>query len=542
MAEMRPETPAPSRESAGHGTDAARQRWVRGLTSGTAVVLVALLLAMVNYLGWKYHHRFDWTEAQLYSLSEKTENVLASLDDDVDVVVFLSPVHEMYEPTMELLARYEDASPHVSVRQLDPERNLLEARRLAEEYELTAAAVVFDGGDERQVVAASDLAEYDFSGMQVGQGPEVSGFVGEQRFTRALLDLSAGDTPRVLFTTGHGEIPLDDRSMTGLAEAQALLREDNFELEEWSSLGADSVPEGTDLVVIAGPTSTFLPPELELFTEYLESGGRMLVLLDPVLGGADSQEIRTTGLEEWLAGYGVDAGLDVVIDPANPLPFFGAETLYANRYPTAHPVTRSVRQGDQPVLVSLARSVRRGDVPDDLEASVLVETSPQGWGETDLAEPQRDPGDLAGPVPLAVVVSEPEGDAAEPGGVDAEDLLAGDTESGAEEPGTEEPADEAAGGGADGPDPGLRLVVFGDSTFATDQLLVANRGNSILLVDTLNWLVEREQALGIPAREPERVRLNLTGAQLRWIYLLALAFLPGLGLALGAFVYYRRRR
>lgn len=505
-----------------------RRALVRGGTAGAAILLVGALVLMVNYLGWKYHHRFDWTAEQLYSLSEKTENVLANLEEDVQVIVFLQPVDEMYEPARELLSRYEDASPRISVRYLDPERNLLEARQFAEQYELSSAAVVFDDGEDFQVVASADLAEYDFSGMQFGQQPEVAGFKGEQRFTRALLDLADDRRPKVLFTVGHGEIRLDDRGPEGLGEAQALLREDNFELEEWASLGADAVPPDADLVVIAGPTSTFLPPELELFTDYLESGGRMLVLLDPVL---DGNAFVSTGLEEWLRGYGVDAGADVVVDPSNPLPFFGAETLFANRFPDDHPVTRSVRQAELPVLVSLARSVARGDVPDDLEASLLLTTSDEGWGETDLADPARDDADLAGPVPLAVAVQTPgDGDEAG-GGLEEVDLLADG-----------EGADGAESDGADGSDDGLRLVVFGDSSFATGQLLNANVGNAALLGDALNWLVEREALLGIPAKRPEQVRLSLSTDQVRWLYIFALALLPGLGMALGVVVYYRRRR
>lgn len=480
---------------------------VRGATSGTAVLLVAALVLMVNYLGWKYHQRFDWTEEQLYALSEKTRNVLAGLDQDVRAVVFMDPRDELYEPTREVLERYAAASPRLEVRYLDPVRNPLEAGTLAREHDLESAAVVFQGEGGSRVVSAVDLVEYDFSAYQGGGAADVAAFRGEQRFTRALLDLAGGEKPRALFTTGHGEISLDDRTPAGLGEAARILEDDNFELEEWASRGADRVPEGTDLVVVAGPTGTFLPPELDLLDRFLAAGGRMLVLLDPPLG--DAAGVGSTGLEEWLEGYGVDAGANVVLDPENAYPFFGAETLYADRYPADHPATRAVRRDGLPVLVSLARSVGRGvDGPEDLALSVLVETSPGAWGETDLDDPERGPGDMGGPVPLAVVVEEPGGR-----------------------------AEETAGGGD-----GLRLVVFGDSTFATDQLLQANVGNAVLLIDTLNWLAEREDALGIPARRPEQVRLTLTVSQVRWIFLFVLLVLPGLAVVLGVFVHYRRRR
>jgi len=87
----------------------------------------------------------------------------------------------------------------------------------------------------------------------------------------------------------------------------------------------------------------------------------------------------------------------------------------------------------------------------------------------------------------------------------------------------------------------MRLIVFGDSDFATNQLLQINADNGLLLANALNWLVEREELLGIPPKKTEQVRLALTGDEIRKIYLLA-AFLPILAVVLGGFVFVRRRR
>ena len=64
------------------------------------VLLVAALVGIVNYLGMRYYHRFDWTSSQIYSLSEKTGAILAGLDRDIDVTLFLpegSPLHDSVE-------------------------------------------------------------------------------------------------------------------------------------------------------------------------------------------------------------------------------------------------------------------------------------------------------------------------------------------------------------------------------------------------------------------------------------------------------------
>jgi ABC-type uncharacterized transport system involved in gliding motility auxiliary subunit len=88
---------------------------------------------------------------------------------------------------------------------------------------------------------------------------------------------------------------------------------------------------------------------------------------------------------------------------------------------------------------------------------------------------------------------------------------------------------------------GLRLVVYGDSDFATNQLLEANSPNAVLLANTVNWLVEREALLDIPAKKTEQVRLTLTRDEIRNIYLLA-GVLPLLAVGLGVAVFMRRRR
>jgi len=512
----------------GPGVD--RRGLARTGTIGAAVLLVGALTVIVNYFGAKYWERFDWTAEQLYTLSEKTVNLLAEVDRDVEVYVFLDPSDELYTPVRELLQRYEAASPRIDVRLLDPGRDVLEARRLAEEYELTDAAVVFDAGDDQRVVQRPDLVEYDFTGAQFGMQPEIEGFHGEQRFSQAILSLVEETKPRVLFTTGHGERSLDDRGPGGLAAAARILGQDNFEIEEWASLGADEVPEGTDLIVVAGPRTTFLPPELALFSGFLESGGRMLFLLDAAIGGAGGPAAES-GLVDWLAGWGVEVGRDVVVDPENQLPTVGAGTFFVNRWPAESPPTRSVRQAGVPMLVSIARSVGGGSAPDGAEVAVLVESSPEAWAERDLASADvaRDPEDLGGPLPLGVVVRTRQ---------DGAEL---------EDPFFEEDADLETGaagddaGGPSGPE-GFRLVVFGDSDWATAQLLEFHSPNAVLLADTLNWLVEREALLGIPPKRPEQVRLTLTPSQLRWLWLLALGILPGLGLLAGAVVYYRRRR
>ncbi len=511
---------------------ALRGAILHGSTLGLGVVLVAALLGIFNYFGWKYHRRFDWTSTRLYSLSEKTLNVLGGLDKKIDIVVFMDPNDQVYPAVRELLSRYEAESPQIRVRVVDPAKNRAEAERLVADYEITHAdVVVFDGGDDRRVVEGPDLAEYDYSAMAMGGQPTVKGFKGEQLFTSAVIELVESRKPKILFTTGHGEASLDDFSERGLKDARELLGEDNFDLEEWASLGKSGVPLDADLVVIAGPTAGFVEPELAAFREHLDRGGRMLVLLDPTLSPVGG--LVRTGLEPLLADYGVKVADDIVIDPANPLPFFGAETIFVNDFED-HAITRSLRQANLPVILPLARSVSRAGGVEGYDVIELLRTTEEGWGEADLAalpRVKKDDTDAQGPVPIGVAVAA-EGRGADRRGPSPEDLSVhgGDAE-----------ASQPATGVEDDPSQNIRLVVFGDSDFATNGQL-RNVGNPTLLANTMNWLVERESLVGIPPKTPEQVRLNLTQAQLRAVFWTVIAGMPLAAVLAGGLVYLRRRR
>jgi ABC-type uncharacterized transport system involved in gliding motility auxiliary subunit len=196
-------------------------------------------------------------------------------------------------------------------------------------------------------------------------------------------------------------------------------------------------------------------------------------------------------------------GEDIVVDPPNTLPSYSAQVFFSNRYGN-HPITTPLEQSTAPVLLNLARSVGAGDAAGRTVVQ-LLETSDEGWGENNLARlenVEKDDADVAGPVPLGVAVEGPGGQGKRP----------------------------------------MRLVVYGDSDFATNQLVQGNPANAVLLANSLNWLAEREALLTIPPKKTEQVRLSLTPGELRSVYLLTLLALPGLAVVLGVFVYTRRRR
>jgi ABC-type uncharacterized transport system involved in gliding motility auxiliary subunit len=244
----------------------------------------------------------------------------------------------------------------------------------------------------------------DYSGMQYGQGPTMRAFKGEEQFTSAILSLVAPEVPKVYFVTGHGEASTaaatggaGDRGLSVLTDA---LKRDNMDTNDVSLLSGE-IPADADVIAIIGPTRAYTEPEIAALSSFLDQGGRMLVALDPLIDTDGT--MRSTRLEAFLAGRGVIVHDDLVVDPSRRLPFYDLSAVYLEDFPS-HPVTQGLE--GFAVLFTVARSL----AADDGSAAVLVQTSDEGWGETNLGmllrgEPVAvDDDDHPGPAAVGIAV------------------------------------------------------------------------------------------------------------------------------------------
>lgn len=92
----------------------------------------------------------------------------------------------------------------------------------------------------------------------------------------------------------------------------------------------------------------------------------------------------------------------------------------------------------------------------------------------------------------------------------------------------------------DEPRPETRVVVFGDSDFASNGVL-GIQGNRDMFMNSLSWLTQQENLISIRAKEANDRRLTLTATQQSNIIWLSLLVVPGLVFAIGIYGWYRRR-
>jgi ABC-type uncharacterized transport system involved in gliding motility auxiliary subunit len=160
----------------------------------------------------------------------------------------------------------------------------------------------------------------------------------------------------------------------------------------------------------------------------------------------------------------------------------------------------------------------------------LVRTSKDSWAEHDLkrffdeGKVSQDPGDEAGPIPIAVAGTPIVPAAASPAAAKP-----------AAAPGADAEKDE----NKKPPEP--RLVVIGDSDFASNQLLDAYR-NRDLFVNAVNWLAGDVQAISVRPNRSRASRLALSEEQFSRLRYLSLFVLPEAIAFLGVLAWWSRRR
>lgn len=482
------------------------------------VIQVALALLIVVFVNLSIHYwhppRIDLSRSEYYKLSTKTKELLKSLKRPVEIIVFIQPdsqdpiVPQVFNDVQTLLKEYEAETKLLKVRYVDPDRDPIQAKRLAEEYGVRDPnVVVFVCEKRNKYVAVKELVDLDrpqdpFS----GGGGRIKAFKGEQQFTSAIQNVLDVRQPKIYFLEGHGEgDPFDVDRKDGYSVLGTYIRRDNLMVEKMNLLEKQQVPKDCDLLIICGPTKPFNEVEIKAVQDYLATNGRLMALFN-------GMRAVDTGLEKVMADYGVKIGNDLVIcEFLHPFEGRTFDPIAGGvKYP-AHPITEALRKERVNTRLPMCCSVDRLSAADaaKFRVTILVETPAENsWAETDLEKLQKkreaemDSKDRKGPVPIAAAV---------------EPASAGEMER-----------------------EGMRMVIFGSSTFVQNGQLTG--GNMDLFMNALNWLIKRQQLLGIAAKMPQEFSLTLGAAELRGVFIMEVFGIPLAVAAIGFLVWLARRK
>ena len=129
----------------------------------------------------------------------------------------------------------------------------------------------------------------------------VYSFDGEGALTSAIDYVISDELPKLYMLEGHGEAELP-------AEFRTQIEKENIELDTFSLLSSDGVPEDADAVLIYAPESDISAEEADMLIGHLTDGGKLLVMAGPTEDGT------LTNLYKVLSTYGVEAADGIIVE------------------------------------------------------------------------------------------------------------------------------------------------------------------------------------------------------------------------------------
>ncbi len=490
--------PAPVRRTTKIG------RWQIGINVLIQVVLVLLLAAMVNALAFRHYKRWDHSRDQKYALSDKTRQFLNTIKGKMRVTVFFSPNTPITTDVQNLLIEYQYASHgKIDVEYIDPERNFSRAKELFEKYKVVSeeSLIVLDYEGRNKTVKASEMADIDQSGMAFGEGPRVAAFKGEQAITSAMMDLVEGKKNVLGYVIGHKEPPL-----TGpVSVLKTFIEGENIKFQELNFFEVGAVPTDVKAIFIAGPQYDFSDREIKMLRDFWDKQGRILLLLDP--------SAKTPKLLAFLN----DVGIKVNDDRLMVFIRTGIEELALTRDVQAHfldtPITKKLADAR---LLLFGGTCSLTPEPDRVRAAnihlePLLQAEKGYFAEKDYmgqdqAKFQAD-AQAALNTPITIAVS------IEKGGS----------------------ADQRVNVNSS------RMVVVSNAGFIQDNQVTQDQQALDFISAAANWLLSREQLIGIAPKVPKPLTFTLNEDALRNVRWIILVLMPLVPAVIGTAVWWQRR-
>lgn len=463
-------------------------RFRAGSYSAVAAVIVIAIAVLVNMMVSTLPTsttQLDMTEQSLYSLSDQTKRIVASLDKDVTLYLISNSGQED-DTVLRLLERYADLSSHIKVQTMDPtiQPTFLDQYEL-EISQLYANSVLADCNGRYRLVGYDEIfvTEYSMDYYSYSYTSTTS-FNGENALTNAIHYVSSDNLPKVYTLTGHGEAELDS-SITDM------LAQDNFDTESLSLLALEEAPEDAAAIIINAPTSDLGQDEADLLINYLANGGSIVLTTGYIDEGEMPQLLRVT------ASMGLTTDTGVIIE--------GNRQMRLSRYPHyllpdigSHDITDALAAGGYYILTALSQPiVETEDASTDI--TWILTTSDESYAKAaglNMTSTEKEDGDTDGPFHVGAVAE-----------------------------GT-----------------GKLFWVTSDSLLDSYINSAVSGANGDLFLNALNWMGGQEESISIRAKSLDSTGLTVTQGESSMWSIIMIGVIPAALVAVGIVIWIRRKR
>jgi len=266
------------------------------------VVAAAIILnAIIGVPQIRERLKIDLTSNKLYSIGEKTDEVLKSLNEKVEIIGLFDETKmgdSSYAQVIEFVKQYETRSNYIDVKYIDPDKNPgyiqneLDPEGLlgVEKYDF-----VVRSSKRAKVLSTYDIFDISYSSSNYYM-PEVTGLNAEYAFTGAIRYVTSDNIPVIYYSEGHGEDDLEK----DYSELVSSLELNGYKVDKINLATVEKIPDDASIVLFANPQRDLTSSELDKLAYYMENGGNTVFLMDPI-----QSNVKLTNFEEFLARYNI---------------------------------------------------------------------------------------------------------------------------------------------------------------------------------------------------------------------------------------------
>lgn len=349
------------------------------LMAAVALAMFAVVCAAVSRFGWKA----DLTQNQVFRLTDTTKDILAELDQPVELI-YCNTENDADSNIKEVLRRYAGASGQISVSYLDLEANPAAVEEWAgRNIDLSSDGILVLCGSNARFLSWSSLyALNTYTDENGAQRYTLAGLQAETMVTSSITAVTGQGESVVAFTAGHSE----DAPQALLD----LLAGSNYRTEQ-VVLGVEALSEAASTVVIAGAKRDFSEKELQILDGFMSGGGNLMVFRDP-------ETAALPNLDGYLRAWGITVEDQIVLEPSqqldsplNIIPVFGLSmiSVYFSEHSTY-------------LVLPECRALSL-DNPNGCITNAVLRSTSAAYGKdyASMAALTRDSGDSAGPFVVA---------------------------------------------------------------------------------------------------------------------------------------------
>lgn len=486
-------------------------------------LLVIFIIGAINYFAFNHFKRWDFSRNKMYQLSDQTKHLIKTLKRPLHIYVFFSEsgddkgliqkASDVLPDLKNLLKEYQFAGrKNIIIETVDPLRNLTKAQALAAKYKFGGNdnIVILDYDGRTKFINASDMADWDDSDVLYGKPPRIVDFKGEEAITSALLELVEHRANTIYYLTGQGELDLESSQ---LATLKAVIERQNIKLKPLNLANVQTVPQDARALLVIGAQYDFTNRDISILRSYWNKKGRLLLFLSP-------DSAASPNLDAFLKESGVAPDNDRVLT-AHVVGKVSDQKVIAQVISDVYgfflpdsPITKKLA-GVNGLFMGATQSLTLSSAPAPNSAGItvqpLVEATKGYWGvpasdaennqKTFQFDPQRDKG---APLYLAATVEK---------GAVADPHVQVDSS---------------------------RMIVIGNSTCTFSNAL--SQANADFFLNGVNWLLSRNELIGIPSKIVHKFTLTLDDKQIRHLAIIAMGIIPGIAALIGIAVWWVRRR